>query len=225
MSTPVFIFGAGPQGRVLLDIVRSDARRVAAGFLDDRPDRAGVAIAGLPVFHATEWLAGGPRPAAVVVAIGNNAMRMTVAARITAAGYALYTAIHSSATIAHDVEIGAGSVLCMQAAVGTGCRLGTNVVINTATTLDHDSIVEDGAYLSPGVHSAGHVHVGRQAFVGAGAILLPGVRIGDEAIVGAGSIVLEDVPARSLSYGTPARMHRIVDEDIDWARILGGRGR
>lgn len=225
MTTPVFIFGAGPQGRVLLDILRSAQQASVAGFLDDRRDLASATVSGLPVFQASEWLAAGPHAASVVVAIGNNQLRMGAGRRITEAGYRLHTAIHSSATVAHDVEIGDGSVLCMKAAVGTGCRLGINVVINTATTLDHDSVVEDGAYLSPGVHSAGDVHVGRHAFVGVGAILLPGVRIGDDAIVGAGSIVLDDVPARSVSYGTPARMHGIVDESLDWARILSGRGR
>jgi acetyltransferase EpsM len=223
MSKPVFIFGAGPQGRVILDILRSQRSIEVGGFLDDDPRHAGHEVAGLPVLEASAWLAGGPHHAAVVIAIGNNHTRMAAAARVTAAGYALHTAIHSSATVAGQVDIGPGSVLCMQAAVGTGCQLGMNVVINTATTLDHDSIVEDGAYLSPGVHSAGHVRVGVNAFIGAGAILLPGVQIGAEAIVGAGSVVLHDVPARSLSHGTPARMHRIVDASVDWPRILGGR--
>lgn len=225
MSLPIFIFGAGPQGRVLLDILRSGAPVEVAGFLDDRRDLASASVLGLPIFCASDWLAEGLHAATVVVAIGNNQMRMAAAARITEAGYSLHTAIHRSATVAHDVEIGAGSVLCMQAAVGTGCRLGINVVINTATTLDHDSVLDDGAYLSPGVHSAGDVHVGRNAFVGAGAILSPGVRIGDHAIVGAGSVVLDDIPPNSLAYGSPARLHRIVDEHLDWPRILGGRGR
>jgi sugar O-acyltransferase (sialic acid O-acetyltransferase NeuD family) len=225
VSTRVFVFGAGPQGRVLLDILRSRSEIDVGGFLEDRRDLVGTDVAGLPVHDAGAWLASGPHAAAVVIGIGNNQMRMAAAKRVANAGYPLHTAMHPSATIAHDVEIGQGTVLCMQAAVGTGCRLGVNVVINTGATLDHDNVVEDGAYLSPGVHSAGNVHVGRNVFVGAGAILLPGVRIGDDALVGAGSVVLEDIPPRSLSYGTPARMHRIVDDKLDWPRILGGRGR
>jgi acetyltransferase EpsM len=224
VTTEVFIFGAGPQGRVLLDIQRSRSDAAVGGFLEDRTDLVGTTVAGVPVLDASAWLARGSRAATVVIAIGNNLMRMAAGKRVTDAGYALHTVMHRSATVASDVEIGRGTVLCMQAAVGTGCKLGINVVINTGATLDHDNVVEDGAYLSPGVHSAGKVHVGRNAFIGAGAILLPGVRIGDDAIVGAGSVVLNDVPSRSLSYGTPARMHRLVDADVDWRRILGGRG-
>jgi sugar O-acyltransferase (sialic acid O-acetyltransferase NeuD family) len=225
VTTAVFIFGAGPQGRVLLDILRSGSAAAVGGFLEDRTDLIGTTVAGLPVLDASAWLAGGPHAATVVIAIGNNLMRMAAGQRVAGAGYALHTAKHRSATVAGDVEIGQGTVLCMQAAVGTGCKLGINVVINTGATLDHDNVVQDGAYLSPGVHSAGNVHVGRNAFVGAGAILLPGVRIGDDAIVGAGSVVIDDIPSKSLSYGTPARMHRVVDGSVDWPRILGGRGR
>jgi sugar O-acyltransferase (sialic acid O-acetyltransferase NeuD family) len=225
MTRPVFVFGAGPQGRVILDILRSQRSLAVGGFLDDNLDSVGHEMAGLPVANASEWLAKGPPDAMVVVAIGNNRTRMAAAKRVSDAGYSLYTAIHASATVAGQVEIGSGSVLCMQAAVGTGCRIGMNVVVNTGTTLDHDSVLEDGAYLSPGVHSAGDVQVGANAFIGAGAILLPGVRVGEDAIVGAGSVVLNDVPARSLYHGTPARMRRIVDASVDWSRILGGRGR
>jgi sugar O-acyltransferase (sialic acid O-acetyltransferase NeuD family) len=220
---PLFIFGAGPQGRVVLDVLRSRGQVLLGAFLEDRTDLVGIAVSGIPVLDAAAWLASGPHDGRIVVAIGNNRMRMAVAKRVTEAGYALQTAIHSSAIIAEDVEIGPGSLLCMHAGVGTGCRLGANVVVNTGTTLDHDSVVEDGGYLSPGVHSAGEVVIGANAFVGVGAVLGPGVRIGQDAIVGAGSVVLEDVAPRSLCYGTPARMRRIVDEDTDWARILGGR--
>ena len=49
------------------------------------------------------------------------------------------------------------------------------------------------------------------ARVGAGAILLPGVRIGGGAIVGAGAVVTKDVPPRKLVMGIPARVVRDVD--------------
>jgi UDP-2-acetamido-3-amino-2,3-dideoxy-glucuronate N-acetyltransferase len=53
----------------------------------------------------------------------------------------------------------------------------------------------------------------RGARVGGGAVLLPGVEIGEEALVGAGAVVLEDVPARAVVVGNPARRIRDVPED------------
>ena len=54
--------------------------------------------------------------------------------------------------------------------------------------------------------------IGRGAYVGAGAIVLPGVRVGDGAIVGAGAVVTRDVPAGEVWAGVPARRLREADD-------------
>lgn len=58
------------------------------------------------------------------------------------------------------------------------------------------------------------VRIGDNVFLGAGAIVLPGVTIGDNVIVGAGSIVTEDVPPNSVVAGNPARVLETVDEYV-----------
>jgi maltose O-acetyltransferase len=50
------------------------------------------------------------------------------------------------------------------------------------------------------------VRIGRNAWIGGGAIILPGVTIGDDALVGAGSVVTRDVPAGATVFGNPARV-------------------
>ena len=47
--------------------------------------------------------------------------------------------------------------------------------------------------------------IGRNVWIGAGAILLPGVTVGDDALIGAGSVVTRDVPAGATVVGSPAR--------------------
>ena len=49
-----------------------------------------------------------------------------------------------------------------------------------------------------------HTYIGRRCFIGAHAIILPGVRVGDECIVGAGAVVTKDVPPGSIVSGNPA---------------------
>lgn len=62
----------------------------------------------------------------------------------------------------------------------------------------------------------GHAHVdapikvGNGAWIGAGAIILPGVTIGEYSIVGAGSVVRKDVPPRTVVAGNPAKFIRAV---------------
>ena len=58
-------------------------------------------------------------------------------------------------------------------------------------------------------------------WLGAGAILMPGVTVGDNSIVGAGAVVTKDVEANTIVVGNPARVLRRITEDDD--RYEGGQ--
>jgi len=62
------------------------------------------------------------------------------------------------------------------------------------------------------------VVIGKNVWVGAGSIILPGVRIGDHSVVAAGSVVSRDVPARVVVGGAPARLLREFACPDDWVR-------
>lgn len=56
------------------------------------------------------------------------------------------------------------------------------------------------------------VHIGKNCWIGAGAIILPGITIGDNVVVGAGSVVTKDLPDNVVAVGNPCRVLREVDE-------------
>jgi putative colanic acid biosynthesis acetyltransferase WcaF len=77
--------------------------------------------------------------------------------------------------------------------------------------------VAQEAYLSSASHNfedpampltVAKITIGEDAFIGARAFVLPGVRIGARAVVGAGSVVTKDVPGNVIAAGNPCRVLR-----------------
>jgi maltose O-acetyltransferase len=85
-------------------------------------------------------------------------------------------------------------------AIGDRSQIGPGVQILAA---DHP---RDAAARATGLEFGRPVRIGSDVWVGAGAIILPGVAIGDGALIGAGSVVTHDVPAGATAFGNPARL-------------------
>ncbi len=115
---------------------------------------------------------------------------------------------------------------------GCNTHFGNNVYANFNLTLvdDTDIYVGDSVMFGPNVTvaTAGHpvepelrrrvaqfnipVHIGNNVWIGAGAVILPGVHIGDNTVIGAGSIVTKDIPANVVALGNPCRVLREINE-------------
>lgn len=178
--------------------------RIPVGFVDDNEAWRGKAPLGIPVLGTLRDLSAIDHDA-VVVAIGDNARRHQVAHRLQQLGETLISAIHPSALIGRDVQIGTGTMLSAGAIVNTGTSVGKAVIVNTGATVDHHSVIEDCVHIAPGVHMGGEVRVGTCTLIGIGAAVLPRVRIGRNAIVGAGAVVTRNVPDEACVVGNPAR--------------------
>ncbi|QDT15524.1 Galactoside O-acetyltransferase [Alienimonas californiensis] len=103
--------------------------------------------------------------------------------------------------------------------IGDHCWVGEGVWIDNLAqvTLGNDVCLSQGAYLCTGGHNyarasfdlvTGPITVEGQAWVGAKAVLLPGVTVGAGAVVAAGSVVTKDVPPGMIVGGNPARVLR-----------------
>jgi len=64
----------------------------------------------------------------------------------------------------------------------------------------------------PAIHKQGKILIGHDAWIGMGAIILPGIKIGNFAIVGAGAVVTKDVPAKAIVVGNPARVLKMMEK-------------
>jgi maltose O-acetyltransferase len=108
----------------------------------------------------------------------------------------------------YNIRLGPGAFLnfncvvldVVAVTIGAGTQIGPAVQIYTA---DHP---RDASVRRTGAEFGRPIHVGRNVWIGGGAIILPGVRIGDDALIGAGSVVTRDVPAGATALGNPARI-------------------
>lgn len=56
------------------------------------------------------------------------------------------------------------------------------------------------------------VHIGRNCWIGAGSVIVPGITIGDNVVIGAGSVVTKDLPDNVVAVGNPCRVLREISE-------------
>ncbi|SFW37057.1 maltose O-acetyltransferase [Nitrosovibrio sp. Nv17] len=107
-----------------------------------------------------------------------------------------------------NIRLGAGVFLnfncvildVVEVTIGDKTQIGPNVQILAA---DHP---RDALEREAGLEFGRPIHIGRNVWIGGGAIILPGITVGDDAIIGAGSVVTRDVPAGATAVGNPARV-------------------
>lgn len=90
--------------------------------------------------------------------------------------------------------------------IGDDTMIGPNVTLATA---GHPILPE---LRRRGLQYNAPIHIGRNCWLGAGVIVLPGVTIGDNTVIGAGSVVTKDIPANVVAVGNPCRVLREIGE-------------
>lgn len=115
---------------------------------------------------------------------------------------------------------------------GAHVHFGKNIYANFNLTMVDDTHIYVGDYTMFGpnvtIATAGHpilpelreqgyqynasVKIGRNCWLGAGVIVLPGITIGDHVVIGAGSVVTKDIPSNVVAVGNPCKVLREVND-------------
>lgn len=211
MEESVVVVGAGGFGREVLQWLRDAAAAGAGqrvrGFLDDTaPDLSAFGL-DVPVLGPVDpgRLEAGDR---CILAIGDPAVRLALAARLEAAGVHFTTLVHPSAVVAPSARLGAGAVVCPFGFIGPDAMVGAHALLNVRASVGHDARIGRAAVLSPHTCVGGAAEVADGAMLGSAAVVLPRQRVGEGARVAPGAVVHSAVPAGVLALGNPASWRR-----------------
>lgn len=207
MSKPVIILGAGGHSRVLIDILQLTARKII-GITD--PFYRDREFCDLPILGEDEKiLAYSPAEIELVNgmgSIGSTQKRKDLFQTFKRKGYHFANVIHPTAIISPHVTLEEGVQIMAGAILQPGTHIGTNSIINTKASVDHDCIIGAHVHIAPGVTLSGNCLIEDEVHVGTGATLIQGLRVGNKSVIGAGAVVIRDVPSGCTVVGNPAKV-------------------
>ena len=138
-----------------------------------------------------------------------------------------YCHIRNDVTIGKDCNLGDYVFIDSGVVIGDGTKVQNYVPIYHGVTLEegvffgpnslttNDMIprarTPDGEIKSGDDWEVGHIHIGKDVSIGAGAVLRPGIRIGEMALIGAGAVVVKDVPPGAVVVGNPGKIIKYID--------------
>lgn len=195
----IVIFGSGGQARVVAAIVLAEKKHQLLGFIDPLTKHPEEKIFGFSI------KAKFPTAQGFIAGIGNNQHRALRFRQLTKSGLKPVSAIHPSADIGRDVNIGEGTVVNMGAIIATQAKIGFNSIINSGAIIEHEDIIGNHVHIAPGVALAGRVTVNDYSFLGIRSVVKDYISIGKKVTIGAGAVVVKNVPDNTTVVGIPAR--------------------
>jgi sugar O-acyltransferase (sialic acid O-acetyltransferase NeuD family) len=173
----------------------------------DMPEEVGKKILSTSVIGSDDDIPAYVDKADFVITVGfikNPATRIKLYNKVKEAGGKLATVIASTAHVSKYAEIGEGTVVLHQAFVNADAKVGKNVILNTATNIEHDAVIGDQSHISTGAMVNGECKVGKNCFIGSQSVLANCITVGDDIILGAGSFVRKSITEKGVYSGNPA---------------------
>jgi UDP-perosamine 4-acetyltransferase len=206
------IIGAGGHARSVYECLRQNRNLKVVAFIDNVPGDGSEKIMKIPVIgpHSiVPDLIEKEHVKGYAMGIGDNKIRAQRFKEFSLLGLTPINAIHPTAKIAYNVEIGTGVMIGINSTLNIHAKIGNNTIINTGTIVEHEDRIEENVHIAPGTSIAGRVTVKRNSFIGIGSVIKEYITIGKNVIIGAGSVVLEDIPDNAVAVGSPAKIIKI----------------
>jgi len=201
------ILGASGHGKVIADAALMSGKWEQVIFFDDAYPSI-QSVGDWSIFGTTADLINqSDLYNGVVVAIGNNDIRLLKQMVLEQGGCQIVSIVHPAATVSPRAVIDKGTVVLAGAVINPFSVIGQSCIINTNSVVEHDCILEEGVHISPGCLLAGRVEIGARSWIGIGSCIKQLISVCDSVIVGAGAVVVNDITESGVYIGMPARKH------------------
>lgn len=204
----LLIIGSGGHGKSVLDCALSTNRydEVVFASNEERP----VPVPGFKILDERElsysYIRGHFN--AVIVAIGDNAVRLRKTERLLAEGIPMPPLVHDAAYVSPLARLGAGTVVLASAVVNAFASVGMACVVNSSAVVEHDCVLENGVHLSPGAIIAGGCVIGRETWICSASGVADHVSMAPLCTLAGGSYLRSDGLVSGLYAGVPATLKR-----------------
>ena len=203
----ILIYGASGHSKMILDIILKNNEYNIIGFIDSYKS-INTEIYGYKVIgnlNSLSKLIQEHTIFGIIIAIGDNFLRRNAYNKIIniAPDIEFIPVIHPSTVLANDVVIPKGTVLMAGTIINANAKIGEFCILNTKSSLGHDSIMSDFSSMASGATTGGNVRIGFCSAISLDVTIIQNVSIGDYTVIGAGSLVLNDIEDFKKAYGTP----------------------
>src|SRR3990167_3975268 len=163
MIKPIYILGAGGHARVLVEALRHNPNNQIAGFLEIDSRLIGAMVSGMPVY-SQDVILNQLLPSDIVLVNGFGSvdipkLRQQQFEKLEKNGFAFLSVKHKTAYCASDVVLQKGVQLLARSTILTGSKIGSNAIINTSASIDHDCILGSHVHIAPGAILSGGVQI------------------------------------------------------------------
>lgn len=165
---------------------------------------------GRPLIAALDWPAELRRLGIrkVLPLTPENRTRLRQIEVCQAQGFDLVSAVHPTVTIQAEATLAPGVWVNCGCHIGYKAEIESGVILNTRVQIDHHNVLKRGCQLDPAVVLAGNVALHECSHLHTGAVVINRIEVGRDAVVGAGAVVIENVPEDCTVVGVPARVIR-----------------
>lgn len=208
----IIVIGSSGHAKEVIDIIEQDGRFNILGLIDTYK-KPGEVVLGYKVLGEIEALSGiceKFKSVNFAIAIGDNNLREEIVSKVEnlVPKAKFPSIIHPFSSVASSARLGLGVVVMPGVSINAQSSVGNFCILNTNSSIDHDSKMDDYSSLAPGVSMGGGSELGRGSAACIGSIISHKVKIGACVVLGAGSLALCDLSGEAVYVGSPCRFLR-----------------